>query len=124
SSVTEEGVIANGDVWPRGAEHSQLVHPARGFDGRQKIGEKLLVSLAIKDQHGNAVLVFGRSEYSEQVLSDDVLQKRGLAGTGCAEYHRLHHPRRVRPQPRLTMNVVAQHDCVLCVRALDGLAVF
>src|SRR5208282_5721531 len=80
SSVTKERVVAHGDVWPRGAEHSQLVHPARGFDGRQKIGEKLLVSLAIKDQHGNAVLVFGRSEYSEQVLSDDVLQKRGLAG--------------------------------------------
>src|ERR1017187_9107126 len=124
SSVTEEGVVAHGDVWPRWAEHSQLVHPARGFDGWQKIGEKLLVALAIKDQHGSTVLVFRRSEHSEQVLGDDVFQKCGLAGTSCAEYPRLHHPRRVRPEPGFTMDVIAQHDCVLCVRGLDGLAVF
>src|SRR5437660_12700814 len=78
--LAEEGVVAHGDVWPRWAEHSQLVHPACGFDGRQKIGEKLLVSFAIKDQHGNAVLVSNHSEY---ILGDDVLQKRGLAGTSC-----------------------------------------
>ena len=124
SSVTEEGVIAHGDFRPRWAEHFQLVHPARGFDGRQKVGEKLLVSLAIKDQHRNAVLVFRRSEHSEQVLGDDVFQKCGLAGTSRAEHHRLHNPRRVRPEPGLAMDVVAQHDCVLCVRGLDGLPVF
>src|SRR5579864_3899440 len=124
SSVTEEGVIANGDVWPRGAEHFQLVHPARGFDGWQKIGEKILVSLAIKDQHGNAVLVFGGSEHSEQVLGNDVLQKRGLAGTSCAEHYRLHHPRRVRPEPGLAMHVIAEDDRILRERGLDGLAVF
>src|SRR4029077_20887025 len=124
SSVTEEGVIAHRDFWPRGAEHSQLVHPARGLDGWQKIGEKLLVSFAIKDQHGNAVLVFRSSEHSKQVLGNDALEKRGLAGTSCAEHHRLHNPRRVRPEPGFAMDVVAQRDCVLCVRGLDGLAVF
>src|ERR1700720_2800263 len=123
SSVTEEGVVAHGDVWPRGAEHSQLVHPARGFDGRQKIGEKLLVSLAIKDQHGNAVLVFGGSEHSEQALGNDVLEKRGLAGTSCAEHYRLHHPRRVRPEPGLAMHVIAEDDRVLSECRFDGRAV-
>src|SRR5947208_14194901 len=105
--LAEEGVVAHGDVWPRWADHSQLVHPARDFDGGQKIGEKLLVSLAVKDQHGNAVLVFVRSKYSEQVLGDDVLQKGGLAGTSCAEHYRLHNPRRVRPEPGLAMHVIA-----------------
>src|SRR5438445_7950076 len=113
SSVTEEGVIAHGDFRPRWAEHFQLVHPARGFDGRQKIGEKLLVSLAIKDQHGNTVLIFRRSKYSEYILGDDVLQKRGLTGTSCPEDHRLHHPRRIRPEPGLVMHVIAEDDRVL-----------
>src|SRR6267154_6316774 len=124
SSVTGEGVVANRDFWPRGAEHSQLVHPARGLDGWQKIGEKLLVSLAIKDQHGNAVLVFGGSEHSEQVLGNDVFEKRGLAGTSCAEHHRLHHPRRVRPEPGLAMDVIAEDDRVLRERSFDRGAVF
>src|SRR5208337_207299 len=123
SSVTEEGVIAHGDFWPRWAKHFQLVHPARGFDGRQKIGEKLLVALAIKDQHGDAVLVFRRSEHSEQVLGDDVFQKRGLAGTSCAEHHRLHYPRRVRPEPGLAMHVIAEDDRVLSECRFDGRAV-
>src|SRR5258708_30413209 len=121
--LAEEGVVAQGDVWPRWAERSQLLHPARGFNGRQKIGEKLLVSLAIKDQHGNAVLVFGRSEYSEYVLGDDVLQKRGLAGTSCAENHRLHYPRGVRPEPGPTMHVIAEGDRVLRKRGFDRRAI-
>src|SRR5207245_9624324 len=83
--LAEEGVVAHGDVWPRWADHSQLVHPARDFDGGQKIGEKRLVSLGVKDQHGNAVLAFVRSKYSGQVLGEDVSQKGGLAGTSCAE---------------------------------------
>src|SRR5260370_3467257 len=119
----EKGVVAHGDLWPRWAEHPQLVHPARSFNGREKIGEKLLVSLAIKDQHGNPVLVFGRSDYSEYVLGDDVLQKRGLAGTSCAENHRLHHARRVRPEPGPTMHVIAEGDRVLRERGFDRRAI-
>ena len=57
--LAEEGVIARGDVGPGGIEHSQLVHPAGGLDGWKKIGEKLLVALAVENQHGNPVLVFG-----------------------------------------------------------------
>jgi len=44
---------------------------------------------------------------------DDVLQKGGLAGTSCAEHYRLHHPRRVRPEPGLAMHVIAEDDRIL-----------
>src|SRR5437660_10532244 len=60
--LAEEGVVAHGYVWPRWADHSQLVHAARDFDGGQKIGGILLVYLAVDDEYGNAVLVFERSE--------------------------------------------------------------
>src|SRR2546429_8874434 len=52
--LAEEGVVAHGDVWPRWADHSQLVHPSPDFDGADKNGEKLLVCLVAKDQHRNA----------------------------------------------------------------------
>ena len=116
--LAEEGVIAYRDVWLGRTQHSELVHPAGCLYGWKKIGEKLLVSLAVEDQHGNPVPVFGRPDEAEKVLCDDVLKKRGLARTSGPEHDRLHHARRIGPEPGLAMHVIAEHDRVLFVRVL------
>jgi len=88
-------------------QNSQLVHPAGCRDGRQEIRKELLVSLAVEDHHRNPVRVFGGPNHAEQVLRDDVLEEGGLARTGCAEHDRLHHARRIGPEPGLSVDVIA-----------------
>ena len=70
------------------------------------------------------LVVTRRTDNPEQVLADNVLQQRGLAGTGGAEHDGLHNASSIGPEPRPAMHVIAKHDCVLFLRRLDGLTVF
>ena len=122
--LAEEWVVAYRDVGLRRTQHSELVHPAGCLYGWKKIGEKLLVSLPVEDQHRNPVPVFGRPDEAEKVLRDDVLKKSGLARTSGPEHDRLHHTCRIGPEPGLAVNVIAEYDRALFIGVLDGFPVF
>lgn len=104
--LAEEGVVAYRDVGLGRTQHSQLVHPASCLDGWEKIGKKLLIPLAVEDQHGNPVPVFGGPDQAEKILRDDVLKERGFARTSGAEHDRLHHAGRIGPEPWLAVHVI------------------
>ena len=91
SSATVEWVVEHGDVRPSGVQHPQLVEAPRTMDVR----------------------LFGRADHPRQVLSDDVAEKSRLAGARHPQHDPLHDADLVRPQPRLTVDIVAEHHCVL-----------
>src|SRR5438132_6287870 len=111
--LAKEGVVAYRNVWPGWIQDAQLVHSSRRLDGGQKIGEKFLIALAVEDQHGNAMGIIGRTDNTENILGDDVLEQRGLSRTCGAKHDRLHDARGIGPEPGLSMDVIAEHDCVL-----------
>jgi hypothetical protein len=122
--LAEEWVVARGNVGVGGIKHPQLVHAAGRLDGGEKIGEKLLVALAVEDEHGNPVRITGRAGHTKEILGDDVLEQRGLARPSRSKHHRLHDAGRVRPEPGLAMDVVAQNNRILFGGGFDGSAVF
>ena len=91
--LAEKGIVAGGYAGPGRIEDAQIVHSSSSLQSWQKIAEKFLVPLAVKDQHRNPVLVLGRPDQAKRILGDDVLQQSGLARAGRAENDRLHHAR-------------------------------
>src|SRR5271157_1532519 len=89
------------------------MQPSGTVDVRQKIVEELKVSLAIEDHHRQTVWFLRGVDDSRHVLRNDVLQKRGLAGSGHAKHDALHDADSVRPVPRLAMDVVAENHGVM-----------
>jgi hypothetical protein len=68
------------------------------------------------------IKIIGHLKKEELILPDphlDAIAKAIEKKTSCAENHRLHHPRRIPPEPRLAVNVVTKDDRVLCERCLD-----
>src|SRR5271166_327396 len=80
---------------------------------RKKVVKEFEIAFAIKDHHWQPVWIFRCSDDAGHVLRNDVLQKRGLAGTGHAEHNALHDAHSVRPVPRLAMDVVAEDHGIL-----------
>src|SRR5260370_36560838 len=78
--LTEERVIADGNVRTGWVEDSQLVHTAGSLNGGENVVKEFLVALAVEDQHGDPVWIMWRTHDPEHVLGDDVLEQCRLAG--------------------------------------------
>ena len=83
----KEWVVAGGNIRPGRIEDSQLMHTAGSLKRRQKVGKKLLISLSVKDEHGDAMLVMWRTNIAKCVLGDDVLEQGRFPRTCSTENH-------------------------------------
>ena len=108
-----EGVVEAGQFRPRRVDEPQVIEAAGAVNVRQQFLEELQIALAVEDHHRDPVTVLRWPNPAHQILGDDVLQQRCLSAAGHSEHDTLHHANSVRPQPRIAMDVVAEHDRAL-----------
>src|SRR3954462_3026950 len=99
------------------------MHSAGSFNSREQIRKELLVTLAVEYEHRYTAPVVCRTNDAKEILGDDVLEQCCLPRTGGPEYDRLHDASCVGPEPRFSVHVIPEHDCILVVGSLDGLPV-
>jgi hypothetical protein len=115
----EEWVVQCRKLWTRGIEQPQLVLPSRAVNVWQQFFEKFEVALAVEDDDGDVMAIFGWTDETRNVLRDDVLEQCRLARSRHAEHDALHHAHLVGPQPRLFVHVVSKQHGVLVPGGFD-----
>ena len=88
----------------RRIDHSQVLQTAGGFDVRQKAVKELALPLAIEDNHRHPA----RAKAPRQILGDDVFKECGLARARATHDDAMLYPHRIRPKPRLLVDVVSE----------------
>src|SRR6516162_9585283 len=111
-----ERVVTHRDIRAGRIQNAELMQAPGAVHVRQEIIEELKIALAIEDHHRQAMGIVWGADHSCQVLRNDVLEKRGLAGAGHAQHDALHHTYSVGPVPWLAVDVLTQDHGILFPR--------
>ena len=95
------------------------MQPSGAVNMRQQLLKEFEVAFAVEDDDGDVMTILGWTDEASNVLSDDVLEQRGLARSGHAEHDALHHAHFVWPQPWLFVHVVSKQHGTLVPGGFD-----